>query len=119
MDWLVRRLVERKLGLKLLARLPLPRDAVLGATIAKNAARLSTVDERWRLLADGTGVEVGPLSVEEMTELRAEIDALVARSYGLSFDELKVVFANFGEVAVPEAYRERVQHYYDSVAVAA
>ena len=40
--------------------------------------------------------------------MRAEIDALVANAYGLSADELRFVFTDFTDNAVPQSYRDLV-----------
>jgi len=42
----------------------------------------------------------------------ALIDALVAHAYGLSEADLRVIFRDFTERAVPPAYRERVVEHY-------
>lgn len=65
------------------------------------ASRLSSPDERFRELADAVGVPFGPLTMKERLELTAELNALVARHYGLmrKFN---------GEV------RQRVMKYFDA-----
>ena len=72
------------------------------------AARLSCVDERFAEFAAEAGVEYGPLTEAERADLRAEIDALVARAYGLTADELRFIFTDFTENAVSPAYRSLV-----------
>ncbi len=61
--------------------------------LAEPAARLSCPDERFAEFAAATGVEVGPLEPDERDALRADIDARVAHAYGLSGEELEVVFS--------------------------
>jgi hypothetical protein len=78
------------------------------AAIAERAARLSCVDARFRDFAEAAGVECGSLQREQRDRLRAEIDALVARAYGLTAGDLEVVFSDFTENALPASYRELV-----------
>ncbi len=77
------------------------------------------MDERTPTSPHVSGVDWGPLPTDERAELEAEIDALVAHAYGLTREQLEVVFADFVEAAVPDAYRERVRAHYDAAVVAA
>ena len=47
--------------------------------------------------------------------MRAEIDALVARAYGLTEDELSFIFTDFTENAVSPAYRHLVVEKFKAV----
>lgn len=47
------------------------------------AARLSSPDDRFLELAEAVGVPFGPLTMKERLELTAELNAMVARQYGL------------------------------------
>jgi hypothetical protein len=76
--------------------------------VAQAAARLSCVDDRFAEFAESVGVEVGPLDDEEHEHLRVEIDARVARTWGLTAGDLDVLFADFSVNAVPLAYRRRL-----------
>lgn len=117
-DWQARRFVESHVSYFILEGLRLPElsDAEY-ERIALVAARLSCVDERFAGFAEATGVEFGPLHEEERQELRAEIDALVARAYGLGEAELELVFSDFTLDAVPEDYRQLVRrHFADAAA---
>ena len=117
-DWQARRFVETHLNFFILeglrsrrslmtlcmrSRLPPP------ASPAPTSASRSSPRRR--------GVECGPLDEEERLALRAEIDARVALIWGLSADELEVVFADFTLDAVPEAYRERVRDRFAELGV--
>lgn len=109
-DWQARRFVETSLNFFILEGLKLPdldEDAV--AALATPAARLSCPDERFAEFAAATGVECGPLDAGERDALRAEIDARVARVWGLDEAELEIVFSDFTLDAVPENYREAVR----------
>ena len=112
-DWQARRFVETHLNYFILEGLWVPNvtDAQYDR-IVHGAARLSCVDDRFAEFAEATGVECGPLHEEERDELRAEIDALVARAYGLSEMELELVFSDFTLDAVPEDYRQLVRRSF-------
>ena len=79
------------------------------------AARLSCVDERFADFAAEAGVECGSLGDGERDAMRAEIDARVARGYGLVAAELRFVFEDFTEDAVTPAYRARVMAAFDAL----
>ncbi|MGQ0679836.1 MAG: Eco57I restriction-modification methylase domain-containing protein [Actinomycetota bacterium] len=108
-DWQARRCVEINLNYFILEGLVLPnlKEDDL-ETIGHAAARLSCVDNRFEEFAKSTGVECGPLAEDERTQLRVEIDCLVARAWGLTEEDLSVVFSDFTPAAVPPAYREAV-----------
>ena len=115
-DWQARRYVESHMTYFILDLLCFPPDdAVDHEGIAERAARLSCVDERYAAFASEAGVEWGPLRAGERDRLRAEIDALVARAYGLSAEELEFLFGDFTERAVPPAYRELVLERYGAL----
>jgi hypothetical protein len=112
-DWQARRFVETNLAFIILEALRVPKVSDRSyEKIAHAAARLSCPDERFAEFAATTDVEVGPLAQEERDELRAEIDALVARAYGLDADDLETIFADFTLAALPESYRERVRQKF-------
>ena len=79
------------------------------------AARLSCVDLRFADFAAETGVECAPLTDAEHWDIRAEIDALVARAYELTEDELRFIFTDFTENAVSPAYRAQVLAKFKSL----
>ena len=107
-DWQARRFVETHASFFILNMLSFPPAADTPVQrIGKLAARLSCVDERFAGFAAEVGVEYGPFR-EDPANLRAEIDALVARAYGLDEADLLTVFSDFTEAAVPSAYREKV-----------
>ena len=108
-DWQARRFVETTLNHFILNSLTFPSwEDIDWRRIGVLAARLSCVDERFAEFAVEAGVECGPLSEYRRLDMRAEIDALVARGYGLTVDELWFVFTDFTERAVSPAYREMV-----------
>ena len=60
-------------------------------------------------------MEYGPLTGAQNSEMRAEIDALVARAYDLTEDELRFMFTDFTENAVSTAYRAQVLDKFESL----
>ena len=116
-DWQARRFVETSVAFFILNMLTLPTpDWINLSGVAWRASRLSCVDERFAEFATEAGVDCGPLLPEERDELRAEIDALVAHGYGLTADNLEVVFEDFTLAAVPAVYRDLVRDAYRRLA---
>ena len=113
-DWQARRSVETTLNYFILNGLAFPPpDNTPWQRIGTLAARLSCVDERFVDFAAEAGVEYGPLTIAERDDMRAEIDALVARAYGLTEDELRFMFTDFTENAVSIAYRIQVLEKFE------
>jgi hypothetical protein len=109
-DWQARRFVETNVTFFILEGLKLPDlDADSMRALATPAARLSCPDERFAEFARTIGVECDPLEEDERAALRADIDARVARVWGLTTDELEIVFSDFTPDAVPEHYRQAVR----------
>jgi hypothetical protein len=113
LDWFIRRRVETTMSFGLLNSLPIPEGGRHRARIAHLGARLSCVDERYANFAMDVDVEPGLLPYEDRLDMEAEIDGLVAHTYGLEREHLDVIFADFVEAAVPASYRERVVRHYE------
>ena len=109
-DWQARRFVEIHVNFFLLEGLYVPSltDDDNYAQIARAAARLSAVDDRFADFARETGVDCGPLLDADRAALHVEIDARVARSWGLGPDDLEVVYEDFTHNALPPAYRTQL-----------
>jgi len=54
-------------------------------------------------------LDIGPLDPAERMALRARVDALVARAYGLGAGDLDILFADFTLDAVPAKHRAAVR----------
>lgn len=110
-DWQARRFVETHVNFYILDMLCFPpADQTDIDGIAERSARLSCIDDRFVDFANAAGLkEIGQLDPEERDHLRAEIDALVAKAYGLTENDLEVMFSDFTENAVPEPYRTLVR----------
>ena len=116
-DWQARRYVKLHLSFYILNMLCFPRwEDADWRRIGGLAARLSCADGRFEAFAEEAGVECGPLGEEEREAMRAEIDALTARGYGLGADELRFVFGDFTEQAATPRYRERVMAAFEGLA---
>lgn len=108
-DWLARRFVEINVNFFLLNLLCFPPpDNTPWESLGRMATRLSCVDDRFSDFSNAVGVDFGPQPERTRNELRAEIDALVARSYGLSEDELVYQFEDFSNNALKPDYRDLV-----------
>jgi len=108
-DWQAHRFIELHVSFFLLEGLYVPSLSDDDyAQIAHAATGLSAVDDRFADFARETGVECGPLLDADRMELRLEIDARVARAWGLGPDDLEVIYEDFTHAALPPAYRTRL-----------
>ena len=115
-DWLGRRYIEANVNYFIFNGLTFPPLAnTPWQRIGELAARLSCVDERFAEFAAEAGVEWGPLTDGQRNDMRAEIDALVARAYGLTLDELRFIFTDFTENAVSPVYRRQVLEKFEGL----
>lgn len=97
-DWGARRVVETHMDFHVLDGLSVPnaeRDSPIRNEVERLAGRLAAVDARYSDWADAVGVEVASVSNHEQEGLVARLDAAVARLYGLTEDDVKVVFETF------------------------
>ncbi len=98
-DWFVRRWVELNVTFEIMRRMPIPEPAAenqLRLRIAERAGRLSASDDRFEEWADAVGVPVGSLiEPAQRDDAIAEIDALSALLYGLSWDDVSHIFETF------------------------
>ena len=60
-------------------------------------------------------MEWGELTPTLRNDMRAEIDALVAHAYDLTADELRFIFTDFTENAVPQVYRDLVLEKFEGM----
>ena len=84
-DWMIRRIVSTTINYFLLFSIPLPNisdSSPLSKKIISKSRQLSAMGKDFY---DGS----------KMSQLRAEIDVLVAQAYGLDFDELKLILSDF------------------------
>ncbi len=101
LDWLVRRMVELKLGFYFFNNLPVPDvdsnvPGSIAARVVEIAGRLAAKDNRFTDFASAIGVPVGSVKSEfEKQDLIHELDACVAHLYGLDEDDLEVLYGTF------------------------
>ncbi len=116
LDWFARRFVETHVNFFLLNMLPVPRpprNDPLWKRVVKLAGRLAAADERFAYWAGAVGVDYGPLPEARRESMIAELDALAARLYGLTADQLAHLFATFHEGWDYEARLGRVMEYFE------
>ena len=115
-DWLARRYVETTFNHFIMYGMTAPPpDNTPWQRIGRLAARFSCVDERFADFATEAGVECGSLTDAQRGDMRAEIDALVARAYGMTEDELSFIFTDFTENAVTPAFRRLVLEKFEGL----
>jgi hypothetical protein len=115
LDFVVRRKVDAHVTKSVMATVPIADIALdqgRGARIASLSARLSCRSAEYSELAEVLGTECGPLSKAQERALRAELDAQVARLYGLSAVHLELVLANFKQSADSEGSPVRPDDEY-------
>jgi hypothetical protein len=100
LDWYARRWVETHLTYNFFNPLPVPRPSradPLWSRAVVLAGRLAALDGRFAIWAEKVGVEHGPLQADEKQDMIDELDAVVARLYGLSEPQLVHLFETFHE----------------------
>jgi hypothetical protein len=100
LDWYARRFVEVGLNYFIFNPMPIPRptrDDPLWTRVVALAGRLAAPDDRFANWATKVGVEHGPLIASEKQEMIDELDAVVAKLYGLSEAQLVHLFETFHE----------------------
>lgn len=115
LDWYARRVVEISLNFHIFNGFPVPRpkrDDPLRRRIEKIAGRLAAVDERYEAWAEEIGVPIGSVDDDEALDLIAELDATVARLYGLGESDVRHVFETFHAGWEYSGRLERVMEHY-------
>ena len=99
LDWYARKYVELGMNFHILNGLPIPElvcEDEVSLRVAHIAGRLAAVDERYSDWAADVGVSVGSVQTQaDKSDLIAELDALVSLLYGLTDDQVELVFATF------------------------
>ncbi|MFE2390547.1 Eco57I restriction-modification methylase domain-containing protein [Streptomyces althioticus] len=117
-DFVVRRRAGAHVTKSIMATVPVadvPLDAGPGAEVVRLSARLSCRTPEFEELAEVMGVECGPLEKEKERDLRAEIDAQVARLYGLSASQLDLILSDFRQSADAEGSPVRPSEEYKAL----
>jgi len=96
-DFLIRLRVTMSLNFFYVYQTSIPGDysGPVANRIVDIAAKLSSIDACFEKFASSANIRVKPLSMRERIELTAELNALVAKHYGLTRQELEVVLSSF------------------------
>ncbi len=100
LDWYARRFVEVSMNFFVLNPFPIPRPSradPIWQKVVSCAGRLAAEDKRFAEWAKAVGVKCGRLEDAEKDDLVNELDAAVARLYGLAEDQLTHIFETFHE----------------------
>ena len=100
LDWYARRFVEVNVNFFIINPFPVPRpdpDNAMWQRVVTVAGRLACPDDRFADWADAVGVVCGPIMEDEKLDMIHELDAVVARLYGLSETQLVHIFETFHE----------------------
>lgn len=115
LDWYARRFVEISVNFFIFNPIPIPRvpgDHPLHRRTVEVAGRLSALDERFTGWAREIGVACGPLPPDERDDLITQLDAVVARLYGLTEKQLAHIFETFHEGwDYEERLRQTLRHF--------
>lgn len=115
LDWYARRFVETGVAFYVLNPFPVPRPPFGDAfrkRVVSLAGRLAAPDHRFAKWAEAVGVDHGPLEADQKDDMIQELDAVVARLYGLSEAHLTHVFETFHEGwDYEERMRGTLKHY--------
>ena len=98
LDWYARRVVELNMNFHIVNAFPIPRPPrtnILWQRVVQLAGRLACPDKRFLAWAKEVGVECGPLKGDKKNDMIYELDAVVARLYGLSEKRLVHIFETF------------------------
>jgi len=98
LDWYARRVVETSVSFDLLNAFPVPNPDPANPhrrEVICIAGRLAAPDLRFAKWADRVGVEAGPLDAASRDDHIARLDAAAAHLYGLTDDDLRVIFETF------------------------
>ncbi|ELZ56779.1 hypothetical protein C467_07897 [Halorubrum hochstenium ATCC 700873] len=116
LDWFSRRFVSKHVTLQIARGLPIPRpgrDSTLRQRAVELSGRLAAVNEHYENWADEVGVDYGPLDEDEKQEKIHELDAVVAHLYGLSRENLQVIFETFHDNWDHGPRKNAVLEHYD------
>ncbi len=96
-DFLIRLRVTMHLNFFYVYQTPIPKlySDSIATQIAARAARLNCTDEKFRTFAKSVGIKVQPITMKERIQLSAQLNALVAKHYGLSREELAAILQTF------------------------
>jgi hypothetical protein len=100
LDWYARRFVEVSLNYFIFNPMPIPRPPRSDprwSRVVILAGRLAAADDRFADWANKVGVKHGPVMAGKKQDMIDELDAIVARLYGLTDSQLLHLFETFHE----------------------
>ena len=118
LDWCARRIVEININFHIFNSLPIPDVDIdtnrLAQRIINISGRLAAVDDRFRDWAGAVGVPVGSATDDNTrNSLIHELDACVARLYGLDRDDISVIYDSFHKNADHSNRKAAVLHHFE------
>jgi len=112
-DWFLRKKVTTTLNMFYIYQIPFPRltekDSIFNKIVTRAAKLICTTPE-FDDLAKEVGIDSGVTNPEERAEIRAELDAMVAHLYGLTYEEFQHILGTFP--IVEDEVKERALGVY-------
>ncbi len=96
-DWFARQLVESHVTVEFMNSAPVPareREDAMRRRVELIAGHMAAIDGRFNGWATRVG-DFSELNGRSHADLEAELDAAVARLYGLTEDDVKIIFETF------------------------
>jgi hypothetical protein len=124
LDFVVRRKAGSHVTQSIMSSVPIvdvPLDEGPGLEVVRLSGRLTCRTLEFDELADVLGVECAPLTLETERQLRAELDARIAKLYDLSQQQLDLVLADFRQTESAESspvrpddeYKDLVRRHFE------
>ena len=118
LDWYARRQVEAHMTFSIFSTLPVPevnQDHPGRYRVIELAGRLAAVDERYADWAKAVGVDYGPVPEDQAEDMKAELEACVARLYGLDEQQIRDLYATFHPTWDHAPWTEKVLEHYRAI----
>lgn len=115
LDWYARRFIETSVNYHILKKFPIPRpdrNSPLWQRIVEISGRLASVDDRFNEWAEKVGVNYGSLEDDRKKSMIYELDAVVSHLYGLSEEDVRLIFQTFHEGWDYQQRLENVLNHY-------
>ncbi len=119
LDWYARRQVETHMTFSIFNTLPVPEvahDHPGRCRVIELAGRLCAIDDRYAEWAKAVGVDYGPVPEDQAEDMKPELDACVARLYGLDEQQIRDLYATFHPTWDHEPWTEAVLEHYRNIA---